>query len=133
MSAIRSWLRNQIQARVLVAGCGYVGIALGERLAAGGCEVFGLRRRVADADDAPVEVLADLAAQEDVVAGAHRLAQVVVEPLFGIGIARVELAQAGVGHRRLVSHRFCCLRRTRSDRPADFLTNSSGPEKSKLL
>ena len=32
--------------RVLVAGCGYVGIALGERLAAAGCAVFGLRRRV---------------------------------------------------------------------------------------
>jgi nucleoside-diphosphate-sugar epimerase len=31
--------------RVLVAGCGYVGIALGEHLAAEGCEVFGLRRR----------------------------------------------------------------------------------------
>jgi nucleoside-diphosphate-sugar epimerase len=30
--------------RVLIVGCGYVGLALGRRLAASGCEVLGLRR-----------------------------------------------------------------------------------------
>jgi len=46
--------------RVLVAGCGYVGIALGERLAAGGCEVFGLRRRVEGLPAAIRPIAADL-------------------------------------------------------------------------
>lgn len=32
-------------ARILIAGCGYLGTALGSRLAAAGHEVFGLRRR----------------------------------------------------------------------------------------
>jgi nucleoside-diphosphate-sugar epimerase len=47
--------------RVLVAGCGYVGAALGQALAAGGHEVFGLRRR-AGLVPAPLHPLAaDLA------------------------------------------------------------------------
>ncbi|HZX60625.1 MAG TPA: SDR family NAD(P)-dependent oxidoreductase, partial [Candidatus Methylomirabilis sp.] len=31
-------------ARILIAGCGYVGTAVAERLVAGGHEVWGLRR-----------------------------------------------------------------------------------------
>ncbi len=46
--------------RVLVAGCGYLGIALGERLAASGCEVFGLRRRVEGLPAAIRPIAADL-------------------------------------------------------------------------
>jgi nucleoside-diphosphate-sugar epimerase len=47
--------------RALVAGCGYLGTALGERLAAGGCEVFALRRRVAALPASLRPVAADLA------------------------------------------------------------------------
>lgn len=46
--------------RVLVAGCGYLGIALGERLAAAGCEVFGLRRRAEALPAAIRPIAADL-------------------------------------------------------------------------
>lgn len=46
--------------RVLVAGCGYVGTALGERLAAEGNEVFGLRRRPGELSPAISPVAADL-------------------------------------------------------------------------
>ncbi len=46
--------------RVLIAGCGYVGIALGERLAAGGCEVFGLRRETEGLPRAIRPLAADL-------------------------------------------------------------------------
>jgi nucleoside-diphosphate-sugar epimerase len=47
--------------RCLVAGCGYVGSALAARLAAGGHEVFGLRRRPAGLPAGVVPVAADLA------------------------------------------------------------------------
>jgi nucleoside-diphosphate-sugar epimerase len=46
--------------RALIAGCGYVGTALAERLAAGGCEVFGLRRTVAGLPAAIRPLAADL-------------------------------------------------------------------------
>lgn len=46
--------------RVLIAGCGYVGTALGERLAAAGCEIFGLRRAVGGLPAAIRPVAADL-------------------------------------------------------------------------
>jgi nucleoside-diphosphate-sugar epimerase len=50
--------------RVLIAGCGDVGIALGQRLAQSGDEVWGLRRR-ADAIPAPIRaVQADLTRPE---------------------------------------------------------------------
>ncbi|MCY1542648.1 hypothetical protein D9M68_784060 [compost metagenome] len=60
---------------------------------------FGLGGDVAHAYRFPgIQILADLAAQEYRVAGDHGLAQVVVQPLFGIGFARIEFADAGVGH-----------------------------------
>jgi nucleoside-diphosphate-sugar epimerase len=46
--------------RALVAGCGYLGTALGERLAEEGCEVFGLRRRVGGLPASIRPVAADL-------------------------------------------------------------------------
>jgi hypothetical protein len=48
--------------------------------------------RIADADHAAVERLADLTAQEDAVAGPDRHAEIVVEALLGIGDLGVELA-----------------------------------------
>lgn len=48
--------------RVLIAGCGYVGSALGVELSKGGHEVFGLRRRVEGLPEGLVPVAADLAA-----------------------------------------------------------------------
>jgi hypothetical protein len=55
---------------------------------------------VADADAlGGIEVLADLTPQEDHgAAGHHGLAEVIVQLLFGIGFAGVELADAGMGH-----------------------------------
>ena len=48
-------------------------------------------RDVADADRFPgVEILADLSAQVDHAAGDDRLAEVVVEVLFGVGVLGVE-------------------------------------------
>ncbi len=38
-------MKNRSRQRILIAGCGYVGAALGEQLVAAGHEVFGLRRR----------------------------------------------------------------------------------------
>ena len=53
-------MREPTGPRVLIAGCGYVGTALGELLAARGLEVFGLRRRP-DASCAAIRpVVADL-------------------------------------------------------------------------
>lgn len=46
--------------RVLIAGCGYVGTALGRMLAADGGEVFGLRRSPGKLPDGIEPVLADL-------------------------------------------------------------------------
>jgi len=51
-------------ARVLIAGCGYVGTALGERLAADGMEVFGLRRDTSSLPPSIRSVVADLARPE---------------------------------------------------------------------
>ncbi len=48
-------------ARILIAGCGYVGCALGERLVADSHEVFGLRRRLAALPDGVRLIEADLA------------------------------------------------------------------------
>jgi nucleoside-diphosphate-sugar epimerase len=48
-------------ARILIAGCGYVGSALGERLLADSHEVFGLRRRPAALPDGIRLIEADLA------------------------------------------------------------------------
>ena len=51
--------------------------------------LLGLGGGIADPDRLRgVEVLADLAAQEHGVAGDHGLAEVVVEVLIGIGVAR---------------------------------------------
>jgi len=49
-------------ARILIAGCGDVGTALGVRLRDDGHEVWGLRRRAANLPDAILPVAADLAA-----------------------------------------------------------------------
>ncbi len=46
--------------RVLVAGCGYVGSQAAVRLAARGCQVFGLRRRPRGLPDGVVPLAADL-------------------------------------------------------------------------
>lgn len=46
--------------RVLIAGCGYVGSALGVRLAAAGHEVFGLRRTASPLPEGIVPVVADV-------------------------------------------------------------------------
>ena len=64
--------------------------------------LLGLRLDVADADVlGRVEVLADLAAQIDGVAGDDGLAQVVVEVLLRVGVPRVERADPPVdGHDR---------------------------------
>lgn len=48
-------------ARILIAGCGYVGCALGERLVADSHEVFGLRRRPAAMPSGVQLIEADLA------------------------------------------------------------------------
>jgi len=47
--------------RILIAGCGYVGCALGERLAAASHEVWGLRRRVGMLPEGIEPIEADLA------------------------------------------------------------------------
>ena len=93
--------------------------------------VVGLGGRVADADHLAVEGEAGLAAHEDVVAGAHHHAEVVVEALLGVHVLGVELAQALVRHGRcLPLNGYWSM--TRSDRPALRRTNSSGWLKSKL-
>lgn len=51
--------------RTLIAGCGYVGSVLGERLAAEGHEVWGLRRRFAEAPEGVRPLEADLALPGD--------------------------------------------------------------------
>lgn len=64
-------------ARILIAGCGDVGTALGRVLAAGGAEVFGLRRRTA-ALPAPLRpVTADLTDPRTLSALPERIDQVV--------------------------------------------------------
>jgi hypothetical protein len=47
--------------RVLIAGCGYVGCALGELLARDGLEVYGLRRRAGPLPAGVTPIVADLA------------------------------------------------------------------------
>ena len=87
---------------------------------------LGLGLDVADPDRlARVQILADLAAQVDGVAGADGLAEVVVEVLLGVGVARVERPDPGVLHAAPTSSAS-----TRSDSPAERCTNSSGPSKS---
>jgi nucleoside-diphosphate-sugar epimerase len=54
-------------ARVLIAGCGYVGSALGERLVADGHEVFGLKRNPVDLPEGIKPVRADLSLPETLV------------------------------------------------------------------
>ncbi len=49
---------------ILIVGCGYVGTALGERLAAEGCRVYGLRRDVASLPPSIRGVRADLSRAE---------------------------------------------------------------------
>ena len=46
--------------RILIAGCGRIGQALGSRLAAGGAEVFGLRRRPEGLPEGITPIAADL-------------------------------------------------------------------------
>jgi len=59
--------------------------------------LLGLLLRIAQADQVALEIGADLAAHIDGVAGAHGLAQVVVQRLVGIGVLGVEHADAGMG------------------------------------
>ena len=74
------------------------------------------------ATDSPrVEILRHLAAQVHGAPRDHRLGEVVGELLLGIGVARVERADAAVAHTG-----------TRSERPAARRATSSGPAKSKL-
>src|SRR6185295_15230983 len=47
--------------RLLIAGCGYVGRALGARLAVEGAEVWGLRRSNSESGDGIQPIAADLA------------------------------------------------------------------------
>ena len=58
-----------------------------------------LRRRRSPTDSRRVEVLADLAAQVDGVAGDHGLAEVVVERLLRVGVPGVELPDPRVARR----------------------------------
>jgi len=51
--------------RTLIAGCGYVGSALGERLVADGHEVWGLRSRLAPLPDGVQPLVADLGVPSD--------------------------------------------------------------------
>jgi hypothetical protein len=53
---------------------------------------------IADADHVALQILPDLAAQEDVIAGTHGHAEIVVQTLLGIADLGVELAQSGVSH-----------------------------------
>ena len=67
-----------------------------------GHRLFRLAGRVADGQALPgVQVLGDLATQVDRVAGDHRLAEVVVQVLLGIGFLGIELADPGVCHHAL--------------------------------
>ncbi|QPO17976.1 hypothetical protein HXW90_12970 [Pseudomonas sp. Y39-6] len=59
--------------------------------------LLGLGTRVAEADQVAVEIAADLAAHIHGVAGAHGLAQVIVQALVGVGLFSVEHADARVG------------------------------------
>ncbi len=60
------WRRERIaMARVLIAGCGYVGEALGERLLADDHEVWGLRRNPRTLPAGIASIAADLAQPED--------------------------------------------------------------------
>ena len=73
------------------------GAGLAEQQVDVGHGLLGLRGDVAHADVFRcVEVLPDLPAQVDGVAGDDGLAQVVVQVLFGVGVAGVERADTGV-------------------------------------
>jgi len=56
---------REMRHRVLIAGCGYVGTALGERLVAGGHHVWGLRRDPSELPATFNKVAADLAQRSD--------------------------------------------------------------------
>ena len=77
---------------------------------------------------AGVQILADLAAQVDGVAGDDGLAEIVVEVLLGVGVPRVERPDPGVLHAAPPTWSAS----TRSDSPAERCTNSSGPSKSNV-
>src|SRR5260221_12761376 len=102
-----------------------------------GHALLGLAGGIADRDIlARVEGLRHLTAQIDRRSGDHRLAEIVVERLLGIGLARIELSDASVGG-RLVGRRAdsAAIARppsTRSERPADGLTKDSAWSQSKL-
>jgi nucleoside-diphosphate-sugar epimerase len=63
--------------RVLIAGCGYVGSALGRRLCDAECEVFGLRRTTVGLADGILPVAADLSESATLRAIPSRLDAVV--------------------------------------------------------
>src|SRR5215211_71650 len=90
-----------------------------------GC--FGLGARIARMQrPARVEILRHLTAQEyHRAAGNDRLAEIVVELLLRISLARVERTNASV--RRHYSAAILRLPQMRGDRPAAFCTNSRGP------
>src|SRR5262249_15419865 len=86
IGAVRDVDRNLADMRELAAGFLQQLLDVAHRL-------LGLLPRIADADHVAPEVLPDLPAQKDVVAGAHGHAEVVVELLLWIGLLRIELAQ----------------------------------------
>ena len=90
-------------------------------------DLLGLAGGVPDVDVlAGVQVLRHLPAQVDGVAGHHRLAQVVVEPLFRIALRGVERPDPQMA---ADDDRIAHLR-TASATPEYLATTSSGPLKS---
>ena len=85
-----------------LADVGEPGAGLAEQLLEVPHRLLGLTRRIAERDArAAGEILPDLAAHEHQrAARLDHLAEVVVEPLLGVGVAGVELAQPLVGHVR---------------------------------
>jgi nucleoside-diphosphate-sugar epimerase len=63
--------------RVLIAGCGYVGTALGQRLIERGCKVWGLRRDPSALPDSFEKIAADLGDLADLAGVPERLDYVV--------------------------------------------------------
>ncbi|MNE75316.1 hypothetical protein D3C80_1714610 [compost metagenome] len=65
--------------------------------------LFGLRARVAQPNQSAFEIGTHLATDIDGIAGAHRLAQVVVQRLVRIGVFGIEHADTGMGRHQLAS------------------------------
>src|ERR1051325_3991477 len=81
--------------RILIVGCGYVGMPLGARLAASGNEVFGIRRTVSeDLADRGVQLI-----QADIT-NPDELAR--IEPNFDVVVNLVSSSKGGVDDYRKV-------------------------------